>query len=72
MDSCQFIGSSGVPSIIYLFKVQANITNCIFFNNTSDVNGRSVITLEHTGFRDVIHSCTISDNNMTGITVNFD
>ena len=69
MDSCQFIGSSGVPSIIYLFKVQANITNCIFFNNTSDVNGRSVITLEHTGFRDVIHSCTISDNNMTGITV---
>ena len=26
MDSCQFIGSSGVPSIIYLFKVQANIT----------------------------------------------
>ena len=69
MDSCQFIGSSGVPSIIYLFKVQANITNCIFFNNTSDVNGRSVITLEHTGFRDVIHSCTISDNNMTGITL---
>ena len=69
MDSCQFIGSSGVPSIIYLFQVQANIKNCIFSNNTSDANGRSVITLQHTGYRDVIHSCTISDNNMTGITV---
>ena len=68
MDSCQFIGSSGVPSIIYLFQVQANIKNCIFSNNTSDANGRSVITLQHTGYRDVIHSCTISDNNMT-ITV---
>ena len=51
MDSCQFIGSSGVPSIIYLFQVQASIANCIFSNNTSDANGRSVITLQQTGFR---------------------
>ena len=69
MDSCQFIGSSGVPSIIYMSQVQANITNCIFSNNTSDANGRSVITLQQTGFGDVIHSCTISDNDMTGIIV---
>ena len=71
MDNCQFIGSSGVPSIIYLSQVQANIINCIFFNNTSDANSRSVITLHQTGFEDIIHSCTISDNNMTGITVIF-
>ena len=69
MDSCQFIGSSGVPSIIHLSQVQANITNCIFSNNTSDANGRSVIILQHTGYGDVIHSCKISDNDMTGITV---
>ena len=69
MDSCQFIGSSGVPSIISLFQVQASIANCIFSNNTSDANGRSVITLQQTGSEDVIHSCTISDNNMTGITL---
>ena len=69
MNNCQFIGSSKVPSIVYLFQVQVDITNSIFSNNTSDANGRSVITLHHTGFRDVIHSCTISDNNMTGITL---
>ena len=47
MDNCQFIGSSGVPSIIYLSQVQANIINCIFFNNTSDANSRSVINRLH-------------------------
>ena len=69
MDSCQFIGSTGVPSIVYLNLINAVITNCIFYNNTSDAYGRSVITLHQTGFKDVIHSCTISDNNMTGITL---
>ena len=69
MDNCQFIGSSKVPSIVYLFQVQVDIANSIFSNNTSDANGRSVITLQQTGFRSVIHSCTISDNNMTGITL---
>ena len=56
MDSCQFIGSSGVPSIIYMSQVQANITNCIFSNNTSDANGRSVITLQTTIFPSYIDS----------------
>ena len=69
MDSCQFIGSTGVPSIVYLNQINVHITNCIFSNNTSDANGRSVITLHQTGFKDVIHSCTMSDNNMTGITI---
>ena len=45
MDSCQFIGSTGVPTIVYLNQINVHITNCIFSNNTSDANGRSVITL---------------------------
>ena len=67
MNGCNFIGSAGVPSVIYLYQVQAKIMNCIFSNNTS---GRSVITIQLTGISDaVIHSCIISDNNMTGITL---
>ena len=69
MDSCQFIGSTGVPSVVYLHQVQASITNCKFSNNTSAGNGRSVVTLQLTGFNDIIHSCIISDNAMTGITL---
>ena len=68
MDSCQFIDSS-VATIVYLIQVNAIIKNCIFSNNTSVyLYLPSVITL-HQGLRNVIHSCTISDNNMTGITV---
>ena len=69
MDSCQFIGSTGLPTIVYLNQINAVITNCTLSNNTSDATIRSVITLRQTGLRDVIHSCTISDNNMTGITL---
>ena len=70
MDGCHFIGSTGVPSVIYLTHVQAKIINCIFSNNTSDDDDRSVVTIQLTGFSDaVIHSCIISDNNMTGITL---
>ena len=70
MDGCHFIGSTGVPSVIYLYQVQAKIINCIFSNNTSDDDGRSVVIIQPTGFTDaVIHSCIISDNNMTGITL---
>ena len=69
IDSCQFIGSTRVPNIVYLNQIIAVITNCTFTNNTSDANGRSVITLHQTDFKYIIHSCTISDNNMTGITL---
>ena len=69
MDSCQFIGSTVVPSVVYLNRINVLIRNCTFSNNTSDANGRSVITLHQTSFKNVIHSCTISDNNMTGITL---
>ena len=68
MDSCQFIGSTGVSFIVYLYQVMATIRNSIFSNNTS---GSSVIILRQNGYKDYnfIHSCTISDNNMTGITL---
>ena len=69
MDNCQFIGSSQVPSVVFLYQVQANITNCVFSNNTGDRDGRSVITLDQTGYNDIIDSCIISDNNMAGITL---
>ena len=70
MDSCQFIGSTGVPSIVYLNRINVLIRNCTFSNNTNDANGHSVITLRQlTHFKNVIHSCIISDNNMTGITL---
>ena len=68
MESCQFIGSFGVSSLVNLDNLyQAIITNCIFCNNSID-NGHSVILLQETETA-VIHSCTISDNNMTGITL---
>ena len=69
MDSCQFIGSSGVSLIVYLYMVNTVIINSIFSNNT---NGSSVIVIRQNDCGDtynVIHSCTISDNNMTGITL---
>ena len=70
MDSCQFIGSTGVPFVIYLYQVQAKIINCTFSNNTSDGDGRSVVLIYVTGNSNaVIHSCIISGNNMTGITL---
>ena len=70
MDGCHFIGSTGVPIVIYLYQVQTKIINCIFSNNTSDDDGRSVVIIQLTSFTDaVIHSCIISDNNMTGITL---
>ena len=69
MDGCHFIGSTGVPSVIYLTVVQAKIINCIFSNNTSDGDDHSVVTIEETTIDAVIHSCIILDNNMTGITL---
>ena len=71
IDSCQFIGSYAVTSIVYLEQVRAIITNSIFSNNTSDANGGSVIKLNHIGdYYLIVHSCNISENNnMTGITL---
>ena len=68
IDSCQFIGSYAVTFIVYLEQVYAKITNSIFSNNTSDANGGSVIIL-HNNDISTVHSCIISDNKMTGITL---
>ena len=68
MDGCRFIGSRGVASVVYLYQVNTTFTNCIFSNNShSDTLGRSAITLRQNGFINNLHSCTISDNEMTGI-----
>ena len=71
IDSCQFIGSYAVTFIVYLEQVNAKITNSTFSNNTGDANGGSVITLLHNNIYHIaiVHSCIISDNNMTGITL---
>ena len=70
MDCCHFIGNTDISFVIYLYQVQAKIINCIFSNNTSDRDGRSVVLIQQTGDSyAVIHSCIISGNNMTGITL---
>ena len=55
MNSCQFIGNSGVSFIVYLYQIHADIINCIFSNNT---NGSSVIMLRQNGYEgtNFIHS----------------
>ena len=57
MDSCQFVGNSGVSFIVYLYQVHTSIINCIFSNNT---NGSSVIMLRQNTYEEfnVIHTCT--------------
>ena len=71
MVGCQFIGSSGVFSVFCShFDFMVIIINCVFSNNTSDNDGRSVIIFQSNGNQNIIvHSCIISDNNMTGITL---
>ena len=72
MDGCRFIGSYGVPSVVYLIHVRINFTNCVFSNNScSTVKRCSVVTLLQCGLGNVMHSCIVSDNNnMTGIVLN--
>ena len=68
IDGCHFNGSTVVTSVIYLNAVHVRIINCLFSNNTS---GHSVVKISdqaEIGYV-VIHSCNISDNNMTGITL---
>ena len=70
MDSCRFIGSNEVPCVVYLTHVRTNLTNCVFSNNScSTVKGCSVVTLQQCGLYNVIRSCIVSDNDMTGITL---
>ena len=75
--SSSFEECYNLPSVILIKEVTADviayrlcfpdisrIINCTFFNNSG---GRSVITLYRTSSFDIFN-CSISDNNMTGIT----
>ena len=70
MNNCQFEGSQSVGAILYLYLTRDTvITNCIFSNNTG---GHSVIVIDHNTeyyFSAIITNSSISDNNMTGITI---
>ena len=69
IKDCQFEKSQSVGAIFYLSVLIAYIANCTFSNNTGN---HSVIAIDikidlPTLF--VIRSSSISDNNMTGITI---
>ena len=70
MNNCQFEGSQSVGAILYLHSTNyAVITNSTFSNNTG---GQSVILIDCSSCDPVsmnIINTSISDNNMTGITV---
>ena len=67
MVNCQFERCSNVPVIVRLITQPLNIiTNCTFSNNTG---GHSVITAGPGRIYIVVKSSIISDNNMTGITL---
>ena len=67
MVNCQFERCNNVSVIIHLIDPPLMIiTNCTFSNNTG---GRSVITNWVGTSNIVVNSSIISDNNMTGITL---
>ena len=69
MDDCQFEKSHNVPLVLHFYLSNVNITNCAFSNNTG---GHSVITISrsvHSHVENTITNSSISDNNMTGITL---
>ena len=69
MNNCQFEGCQSVGAILYLKSPLAVITNCTFSNNTGD---HSVILIDPDSIilvTVIITNSTISDNNMTAITI---
>ena len=68
IKNCQFEESQSVGAILYLGITHTVITNCTFSNNTG---GQSVIVIHHETQYNIITitNSTISDNNMTGITI---
>ena len=67
MVNCHFERCINVSIIVRLIDPPLNnITNCIFSNNTG---GRSVIAAGSGNIYIVVKSSIISDNNMTGITL---
>ena len=69
MIGCQIKGCQNTPKILHFFQTETLIANSRFFNNTSKVaQDKSVIEFYHC--KDItISNSTISDNNMTGITL---
>ena len=66
LENCLFEGSYNVSnSVVVLGHTKASIRNCVFSNNTG---GHSIIAM-YNCFNSIICNSTISDNNMTGITV---
>ena len=69
MNHCQFKESFSVPSVVLMLNiVEVVIANCIFSNN---IDGQSVITFFQCSDCEAlaIVNSTISDNNMTGVTL---
>ena len=72
INNCQFEGSNNVSVVLFLLHTGKNVfTNCTFLNNTG---GQSVIAIyQSQGMisqnKNTFINCTISDNNMTGITL---
>ena len=69
MNNCQFERSIDVPLVLHLQYPDISVfTNCTFSNNTGRL---SVIAIYHSHLRSYTNfiNCTISDNNMTGITL---
>ena len=68
INNCQFEGSQSVKAILYVRLPRTVITNSTFSNNTGD---HSVIVIDRINDYDriIITDSTISDNNMTGITI---
>ena len=66
VTECQFEGSRGGGVILYPKNAGIRITNSTFSNNTGD---RSVIVIDENYQYVIIANSTISNNNMTGITI---
>ena len=67
MNDCQFEGSQSVGAILYIhLTANTAIRNCTFSNNTG---GHSVIVIDNENNAHDIVNSSISDNNMTGISV---
>ena len=69
MIGCQIEGCQNIPNILQIVQTETLIANSRFFNNTSKgAQDKSVIKFDQC--KDItISNSTISDNNMTGITL---
>ena len=70
MDNCQFERSNNVPVVLSLYHTDVNVfTNCTFSNNTGGLSAIAIYQSQTKSYNNSFINCTISDNNMTGITL---